>query len=83
MPTSKIVYPDSSTLTSDIFFAERNQRRDTSSEWLDAIREQVEVLYYAAMVCGPGGLTRVDTRWIGFSDSTKRPKPRSREDVRG
>src|SRR5215204_6197085 len=66
MPTSKIVYPDSSTLTSDVFFAERNQRRDTSSEWLDAIREQVEVLYYAAMVCGPGGLIRINARWIGF-----------------
>jgi len=30
------------------------------------VKEQVEVLYYAALVCGPGALTPVDTRWIGF-----------------
>jgi CHC2 zinc finger len=66
MPTSKKLYPDRHTLASGIFHGERNESRDTSTEWLDAIKEQVEVLYYAAMVCGPGALTRIDTRWIGF-----------------
>jgi hypothetical protein len=66
MPTSKTVYPVNNPLTSDIFLAERNERRSASSEWLGVIKEQVEVLYYAALVCGPGGLTRIDTRWIGF-----------------
>ena len=66
MPTSKIVYPDRHTPASDIFYGEWNESRDASAEWLHAIKEQVEVLYYAAMICGPGGLTRIDTRWIGF-----------------
>jgi hypothetical protein len=75
MPTSETVYPDSHALTSGIFLAERNENRDMSTAWLDAIRGQVEVLYYAAMVCGPGGLTRIDTRWIGFCPI--RPNTRS------
>ena len=52
MPTSKIVYPDRHTPASDIFYGEWNESRDASAEWLHAIKEQVEVLYYAAMVCG-------------------------------
>jgi hypothetical protein len=66
MPTSKTVYPDSHALTSDTFRAERNEHRDMFTEWLGAIREEVEVLYYAALVCGPGGLIRINTRWMGF-----------------
>ena len=66
MPTSKRVYPVTCNLASDILLEERNERRDASSKWLDASKEQVKVLYYAAMVCGPGGLTRIGTRWIGF-----------------
>src|SRR5215203_4633594 len=66
MPTSRTVYPDSHALTSGIFLAERNENRDITTEWLDAIREQVEVLYYAALICGPGGLIRINARWISF-----------------
>jgi hypothetical protein len=66
MLTPKKVYPGSDALASGIFHAEQRYRRHTSSELLDVVKEQVEVLYYAALVCGPRGLTRVDTRWIGF-----------------
>ena len=66
MLTPKIVYPASDALASGTFLAERQERCHTSSELLAAIKEQVEVLYYAALVCGPRGLTRVDTRWIGI-----------------
>jgi hypothetical protein len=66
MLTPKTVYPGSDTFTSGIFRAERQERRHTSSELIDVVKEHVETLYYAALVCGPGGLTRIDTRWIGF-----------------
>ena len=66
MLTPKTVYPRSDTFTSSIYLAERQQCRHTSSELMEGVKEQVEVLYYAALVCGPGGLTPVDTRWLGF-----------------
>jgi hypothetical protein len=66
VPTSKTVYPGRVTLASDIFKGERNERYDAPSECLGAVKEQVEVLYCAAMVCGPGGLTRSDKRWEMF-----------------
>src|SRR5215211_763829 len=67
MPTSKTVYPGSDTFTSTTFRSERKGRREASSELLGLVKEQVEVLYYAALVCGPRDFTPVDdTRWIGF-----------------
>jgi len=66
MLTPKIVYPGSDTLTSGIIVAERRERPHTSTELIEVVKEQVEVLYYAALICGPGGLTPVHTRWIGF-----------------
>ena len=66
MPTSKTVYPDRDTLAPAILLAAWNERGYTSSELLEAVKEQVDVLYYAALVCGPGGLTRIDTRWAGL-----------------
>src|SRR5829696_1542179 len=74
MPTSKIVYSASGTSTSDIHLEERDERRDPSSEWLDATKKQVDVLYYVALICGPRGLTRIDTRWIGFCPLWSHPR---------
>ena len=66
MLTPKKVYPASDTFTSGIFLAERQECPHTSSELIEVVKEHVETLYYAALVCGPRGLTRVDTRWAGF-----------------
>ena len=66
MPTSTRVYPGRDTFASEILLAERKERRYASRELLDAIRDQVNVLFYAALVCGPGGLARIGTLWIGF-----------------
>src|SRR5215211_710925 len=69
MLTPKIVYPGSDALASDTFLAKWKDRPYTPRDLIEVVKEQVEVLYYAALVCGPGGLTPVDerwTRWIGF-----------------
>ena len=66
MPTSIRVYPGRDTFASEILLAERKERRSATREWLDAIQEQINVLFYAALVCGPGGLTQIGTRWIGY-----------------
>jgi hypothetical protein len=66
MPTSTRVYPGRDTFASEILTAVRDERRTASREWVVAIQEQVNVLYYAALVCGPIGLIRSGTRWIGF-----------------
>jgi hypothetical protein len=66
MLTPKIVYPASDAPASGILHAERKDRRYTPSDLMEVVKEQVEVLYYAALVCGPRGLSRIDTRWIGF-----------------
>jgi hypothetical protein len=74
MPTSKTVYLGRHTLASDIFRGERNESRRPSGQVLEAVKDQVEVLFYAAMVCGPGGLARIDTRWIGFCPLWSHPR---------
>ena len=66
MLTPKTVYPDSNALASGISHAQWRHRRHASRELIEIVKGQVEVLYYAALVCGPRGLSRVDTRWIGF-----------------
>jgi hypothetical protein len=69
MLTPKIVYPGSDGLASGTFHAEWKDRPYTPRDLVEIVKEQVEVLYYAALVCGPGGLTPVDTRrtrWLGF-----------------
>jgi hypothetical protein len=66
MPTSTGVYSARDTFSSEILLAEQKERRYTSRERLNAVQDQVNVLFYATLVCGPGGLTRIDTRWIGF-----------------
>jgi hypothetical protein len=75
MLTPKIVYPGSDALASGTFLAEWKDRPYTPRDLIEVVKEQVEVLYYAALVCGPGGLTRVGTRWIGFCPI--RPNSRS------
>ncbi len=75
MLTPKTVYPGSDALASGTFFAERKDRRYTPSDLMEVVKEQVGVLYYAALVCGPGGLSRVDTQWIEFCPI--RPNARS------
>jgi hypothetical protein len=66
MLTPKTVYPGSDHLASATSVGERKERCHTVSDLLEAVKEQTEVLYYAALICGPRGLTRIDTRWIGF-----------------
>jgi len=66
MPTSIRVYRGRDTFASEILLAERKERCSATREWLNAIQEQVNVLFYAALVCGPGGLTRNGALWIGY-----------------
>jgi len=67
MLTPKIVYPGSDSLASGTFHAEWKDRLYTPRDLIEIVKEQVEVLYYAALVCGPRDFAPVDDRrWIGF-----------------